>query len=119
MTTKSSALSTVFGSVIGVGCIAAVCYYFYIEQEDPISKVVAKRRDSKTAPTAARVGLRRSLRPKKEFTVEICLSDIQSIRNAVSGGCNSVELCTNRLEGGKLHIQSVRLAYSFQRTNEC
>lgn len=32
--------------------------------------------------------------------VEICLSDIKSVFNALEGGANSVELCVNRLEGG-------------------
>jgi copper homeostasis protein len=32
--------------------------------------------------------------------VEICLSDIESVREAVQGGCDSIELCSNRIEGG-------------------
>jgi copper homeostasis protein len=32
--------------------------------------------------------------------VEICLSDIQSAQQAVLGGANAIELCSNRKEGG-------------------
>jgi len=32
--------------------------------------------------------------------VEICLSDIESFRNALEGGANSVELCVDRAAGG-------------------
>lgn len=46
--------------------------------------------------------------PKKETKkeldkyniVEICLSDIESIHEAARGEANSVEICSNRLEGG-------------------
>jgi len=33
-------------------------------------------------------------------TVEICICDIESARHAVNGGANSLELCSNRMEGG-------------------
>jgi len=33
-------------------------------------------------------------------TVEICCDSVSSAVAAVDGGCNSVELCTNRVEGG-------------------
>ena len=33
--------------------------------------------------------------------IEICLSDIQSLQQVIQeGNCNSIELCSNRLEGG-------------------
>jgi copper homeostasis protein len=35
-----------------------------------------------------------------EFIVEICLSDIESACNARRGGCNSIEVCTDRSQGG-------------------
>ena len=37
---------------------------------------------------------------KRANVVEICLSDIESIHEALVGEANSVELCTNRMEGG-------------------
>ena len=37
---------------------------------------------------------------RKTHIVEICLSDIQSIKNAIQGGANSVELCCERINGG-------------------
>lgn len=33
-------------------------------------------------------------------TVEICLGDIESFKNAINGGANSVELCVDRSSGG-------------------
>lgn len=33
-------------------------------------------------------------------TIEICLSDIESIRNAIQGGANSIEICVDRMQGG-------------------
>lgn len=33
--------------------------------------------------------------------IEVCLSDIQSLQQVIlEGNCNSIELCSNRLEGG-------------------
>jgi copper homeostasis protein len=38
---------------------------------------------------------------KNKFAVvEICLSDIESAIQAVQGGATSLELCSNRIEGG-------------------
>ena len=34
------------------------------------------------------------------MTVEICLSDIESAIQAVQAGATSLELCSNRIEGG-------------------
>jgi hypothetical protein len=38
--------------------------------------------------------------PTCEKVVEICLSDIESCRNALDGGANSIELCVDRGHGG-------------------
>ena len=32
--------------------------------------------------------------------IEICVSDIESAKEAILGGANSLELCSNRIEGG-------------------
>lgn len=37
---------------------------------------------------------------KRERIIEACVSDIESALEAVRGGCNSLELCSNRKEGG-------------------
>lgn len=50
----------------------------------------------------------RQLRDKKNslpslhhrHTIEICLSDIESAKQAIKGGANSIELCADRPEGG-------------------
>ena len=39
-------------------------------------------------------------RENKFAVVEICLSDIESAIQAVRGGATSLELCSNRIEGG-------------------
>lgn len=43
---------------------------------------------------------RKSLTKRTDRIVEICVSDLVSVRNACKGGCNSIELCANRKEGG-------------------
>lgn len=32
--------------------------------------------------------------------IEICVSDLESVKQACNGGCTSLELCSNRIEGG-------------------
>jgi copper homeostasis protein len=46
----------------------------------------------------------------RHFTVEACVSDIESAENAVMGGCNSLELCSGRPQGG------VTPSYGFIKT---
>lgn len=41
-----------------------------------------------------------SSRSRDQKTIEICLSDIESLKNAIDGGCSSVELCVDRSSGG-------------------
>jgi hypothetical protein len=44
-----------------------------------------------------------SLRPKKKpspHTVEVMVCDVESVYQAIRGGANSLELCTNKSEGG-------------------
>jgi hypothetical protein len=44
-----------------------------------------------------------NMRPKKKLlahTVEIMVCDIESVFQAIRGGANSLELCTNKAEGG-------------------
>ena len=44
---------------------------------------------------------RRKLKAHSErITCEICLSDVTSAISAIEGGATSIELCTNRGEGG-------------------
>ena len=38
--------------------------------------------------------------PQDEFTIEVCLSDIESAQAAVRGGCTSIEVCSDRPQGG-------------------
>lgn len=37
---------------------------------------------------------------KKNNIIEICLSDIESVKNSINGGINSIELCIDRNCGG-------------------
>ena len=37
---------------------------------------------------------------RDEFTIEVCLSDIESAQEAVRGGCTSIEVCSDRPQGG-------------------
>lgn len=39
-------------------------------------------------------------RKQQSVTVEVCVSDFESARNAFHGGATSLELCSNRAEGG-------------------
>ncbi len=43
---------------------------------------------------------RNSSKLKQSHTVEFCVSDISSAIAAIHGGATSLELCSNRLEGG-------------------
>lgn len=36
----------------------------------------------------------------KYHIIEVCLSDIESVKNAIAGGVNSIELCVDRQAGG-------------------
>lgn len=42
----------------------------------------------------------RAYRSISEHVFEICISDIESIRNAIQGGANSIEICVDRSQGG-------------------
>ena len=86
-------------AVIGLGCIGGL--YLYVQ---PLHEDTKRRPVTITTSTIATGKLggrkRRSLKPNKKHTVEICLSDLQSLREACAGGCSSIELCSNRIEGG-------------------
>lgn len=96
MTGRSRTTSLLISSVVGVGIVGALYYLWGVEN---------KKLFVTNGTPADKVSLftkpRRSLTVKKELTIEICVSDIQSVRESIAGGCNSIELCGNRPEGGK------------------
>lgn len=101
MSEKGSA-SSQLGWVVAAGCAAGLSYYLYKD----FVKDLSDEREGAHVPAPRHIvkksgAIRRSLTVKKPYTTEICLSDVQSLRNAIAGGCNSVELCVNRNEGGK------------------
>ena len=92
--------TTMYATLLGIGCATVVGYFLYNElgrQKYLETKLLqppnAVENKNRTKP-------RRSLSLKKDCIIEVCLSDIRSLRNAIAGGCNSVELCCNRVEGG-------------------
>ena len=83
--------SLLYGVVIGAGCMGV---FFFLSQSDE------KTNEINVPKALVKIERKKALKPSK-YTVEICLSDIESVRAAVAGGCTSIELCTNRLEGGE------------------
>lgn len=100
---KRSSTSLFLATVTSVGILGALYYYLTLDNERRELTNYLTAGNNAPPPSAAkeRVAPRRSLKVKKEHVVEICLSDLQSVREALSGGCQSIELCVNRLEGGK------------------
>ncbi len=79
---------------MGVGIVGALYYMWAAENK---KLFVTDGPKPKPVPLTQP---RRSLNWKKDLTIEVCVSDIQSVRESIAGGCNSIELCSNRLEGG-------------------
>jgi hypothetical protein len=97
---SSNGNNTLVLSSAAVAACAAAEWYFGGSgatetgpRRDPSQSSTNRSSPRSTAP-------RRSLTRRKDCTVEICLSDVQSLRNALAGGCNSVELCVDRSSGG-------------------
>jgi hypothetical protein len=88
--------SQIFCAAVGITVLSFI--FFPPQFLDPLWRK-DEGKGTKKKITASKT-MRRSLKVEKLLTVEICLSDIQSIRAACAGGCHSIELCCNRLEGG-------------------
>jgi copper homeostasis protein len=91
-----------------MGAAGIVFYYFkkcYLEREtDYVEFGYSLNLSSRFVRFFEEFNMRckRGTRKPKNFdnTIEVCLSDISSIVNAIHGGATSLELCTNRAEGG-------------------
>ena len=94
-------------SIVGVGIVGALYYMWAAE-----NKTLFVTDGPKPKP-ATLTKPRRSLNWRKDLTIEVCVSDVQSVRESIAGGCNSIELCCNRLEGGKPQPS----AHLFQKVN--
>lgn len=105
MSKRSTTTNIFFASFASLGLVGALYYYWQVENEKRLltNNHIEVRT---TATVKERAVPRRSLKVKKDYTVEICLSDLQSVREALSGGCGSIELCSNRIEGGKIAVSA-------------
>jgi copper homeostasis protein len=86
------------GPVFGVACFLSgailgvvTVKYFSLEKK-------SRKRDFRDSSQPMKK--RESLKLQQSHTVEICVSDISSAIAAIHGGATSLELCSNRLEGG-------------------
>lgn len=86
------------GPVFGVACFLSgailgviTVKYFSLEKK-------SRKRDFRDSSQPMKK--RESLKIQQSRTVEICVSDISSAIAAIHGGATSLELCSNRLEGG-------------------
>ena len=85
---SSQRSSFILGVILGTSCSVLVCHFAYALYLD-ISGDKTRRLK------------RNNLSSKRSKpTIEVCVSDIESAKAAVEGGANSLELCSNRLEGG-------------------
>lgn len=90
----------VYGTIVGLVC----AYAAWLLLESSETGNSSSTRSAGGEEIAKPAIIRRSLTVKKDFNVEICLSDIRSLRNAIAGGCNSIELCVDRPGGGKYDL---------------
>lgn len=79
---------------------SSILLYYYLPDLFP-SKQKSQRRKtasiSKNETTKEKFYVRQQ---KYRHTVEICLSGIESVRNAIQSGANSVEICSDSAQGG-------------------
>ena len=94
-----------FSCLVGIGVVGGLYYLYGQEYTKSLPTNVGKESPTRglniTSSSTPRKGPRKSLKPSNDIIVEICLSDLQSLREACAGGCTSIELCSNRREGGK------------------
>lgn len=91
--------------VLGTALVATSIYNSYlrahiieIEAQNADMKAVSEQNQVKSNDVV-RIQQKRSSRPKIG-KVEICLSDIESIVEAIRGGADSIEICCARSDGG-------------------
>lgn len=81
--------------ILGVACILSGAILGVVAVKYAIHREESRKRDN--SPLMKR---RVSLKLQQCHIVEICVSDISSAIVAIQGGATSIELCSNRLEGG-------------------
>lgn len=102
--------TTIFvASVATVGMVGALYFYLssHVDDNRTPANITSNQENQEKLLLKDRTCPRRSLNVKKDHVVEICLSDLQSVREALSGGCESIELCVNRIEGGTSPITAI------------
>ena len=90
----------IIGSVVAVGVLLTLLFFEFCYDSDNSSQVTASV-DDQTDDSAREK--RRRLKAKQNLermTCEVCLCDVTSATSAIDGGATSIELCTNRGDGG-------------------
>lgn len=80
-------------ATLAVGCITGALSYSLLTNFFHKRKHIKPRREQPMKK-------RESLKIQQTHTIEFCVSDIASAIAAIHGGATSLELCSNRLEGG-------------------
>jgi copper homeostasis protein len=81
--------------ILGVACILSGAILGVVAVKYAIHREESRKRDNSQL-----MKRRVSLKLQQCHIVEICVSDISSAIVAIQGGATSIELCSNRLEGG-------------------
>eukprot|EP01031_Cornospumella_fuschlensis_P048418 gene48418-59294_t len=88
---KQMMKSTVIAAISALSTAILVIGFFYLSRGDRKRREEAVERRRKRA---------NSIQNPFHRIVEICVSDYESAKQAVEGGATSLELCSNRNEGG-------------------
>lgn len=83
---------------VGIGLLTYLLFEFYGDNEEGNSKFERSEYDIDAEGRARRKNL--MLNADEKAVIEICLSDVTSAISAIAGGATSIELCTNRADGG-------------------
>ena len=72
-----------------------ICYHVPL-----LHPLLSIRKKSDVVFNRKNAEIRRALATKADKTVEVCASDIESVLEAIEGGATSLELCSDRPQGG-------------------
>lgn len=90
----------IIATVAAVGVLLALLFFEFCYDSDNCSQTTASV-DNLTEDAVREK--KRRLKAKQSFNrivCEVCLCDLTSATSAISGGATSIELCTNRGDGG-------------------
>ena len=90
----------IIGSVVAVGVLLTLLFFELCYDSDNSSQTTASV-DNQTDDAAREKKRRLKAKQNAERMIcEVCLCDVTSATSAIDGGATSIELCTNRGDGG-------------------